>query len=110
MSVAEVVFLFPAGQGSEVERDAGLYSQVAAEVREGVGQLRQRCFHLRVNGVDVLTHGLFFLYFHHKRDGAHKHTIGLAHSRVATPVVDGRVGHLLLAQQAGQHVAERSLE
>ena len=32
MVIAEVVGLFPSGQGGEVERDAGLYTQVATEV------------------------------------------------------------------------------
>ena len=38
------------------------------------------------------------LDFHHKRDGAHKHTVSLSHPRIVTSVIDGGISHLLLAQ------------
>ena len=110
MGIAEVVGLFPSGQGGEVERDTRLYTQVATEVREGISQLRQRGFHLYMHRSDILANGLFFLYLHHERDGAHKHSIRLAHTRVATAVIDGRIGHLLLTHQSCKHIAECCLE
>ena len=108
--LAEVAGLLPAGQCREVERYAGLHTDVTAEVREGVGQLCQRLLHLLVDAGDVFANGLFLLDFHHKRNGAYEHAVSLLHPWVAAPVVDGGIGHLLLAQHACQHIAEGCLE
>ena len=110
VTVAKVVFLLPAGQSCEVERDAWLNTQVAAEMRERIGQLRQSSLHFRMNSVDVLANGLFLAYLHHKGDSTHKHAVSLTNTRVTTSVIDGGIGHLLLAQQSGKHIAERRLK
>ena len=110
MCLTEMKRFFPAGQSGEVERDARLYTQITTEMREGISQLRECRLHLLMHAGNIVEDGLLLLDFHHKRNGAHEHTISLLHPWVTTSVIDGGIGYLLLSQQSSQHIAESCLE
>ena len=110
MCLTEMKRFLPARQSGEVERDARVHTQVTTEVREGISQLRECRLHLLMHAGDIVENGLLLLDFHHKRDGAHEHAVSLLHPWVVTSMIDGGIGHLLLSQQASQHIAESCLE
>ena len=110
MCLTEMKRFLPARQSCEIERDARLHAQITTEVRERISQLRECRLHLLMHAADIVENGLLLLDFHHKRDGAHEHAVSLLDTRVATSMIDGGIGHLLLSQQTSQHIAESCLE